>query len=75
MKDTFHLLYETGDADAPAEIKDRNGEVVLALCRVCRRAEGDLTRFCYGEPLRRGRMERECGKVNPPPMFDRQTIQ
>lgn len=30
-----HVLYETGDQDAPEQIKDRNGEVVLAMCRKC----------------------------------------
>lgn len=38
----MHRLFETGDFDAPEAIKDRNGEVVLALCRVCGKAEADL---------------------------------
>jgi hypothetical protein len=37
-----HDLYKTGDADAPAAILDRNGEVVLSLCRNCKRGEIDL---------------------------------
>ena len=38
----LHDLYKTGDADAPRQIKDRNGEVVLDMCRVCGRAEAEL---------------------------------
>lgn len=37
-----HTLYVTGDSDAPEQIKDRNGEVVLAQCRVCGAAEIEL---------------------------------
>ena len=42
-----HELYKTGDADAPEQIKDRNGEVVLDQCRHCRLAESELL---DGEP-------------------------
>jgi len=38
-----HDLYKTGDEDAPEAIKDRNGEVVLSMCRRCGRAESELT--------------------------------
>lgn len=38
-----HDLYKTGDADAPDCIKDRNGEVALAMCRKCKRAESELS--------------------------------
>lgn len=41
-----HDLYKTGDADAPNVIKDRNGEVVLGLCRRCGQAEADLEPMC-----------------------------
>lgn len=44
---TSHELYKTGDADAPEQIKDRNGEVVLDQCRNCGRAESELL---DGEP-------------------------
>lgn len=37
-----HVLYTAGDADAPAAIKDSNGEVVLGLCRLCGRGEAEL---------------------------------
>lgn len=39
---TEHVLYETGDKDAPDAVKDRNGEVVLGLCKVCGLAEIQL---------------------------------
>ena len=41
-----HTLFETEDADAPDAIKDRNGEVVLGLCRVCGRGEVQLLEPC-----------------------------
>lgn len=41
-----HILYATGDPDAPDAIKDSNGEVALALCRVCGGAEASLPRDC-----------------------------
>lgn len=44
-----HVLYETSDEDAPESIKDRNGEVVLDMCRVCGKAEAELNRACGGE--------------------------
>ena len=37
-----HDFYKTGDADAPIQIQDRNGEVVLSCCRRCGRAEIEL---------------------------------
>lgn len=41
-----HVLYKTGDMDAPDVIKDRNGEVVLDLCRVCNKGEVELSQPC-----------------------------
>lgn len=41
-----HNFHKTGDADNPDSILDRNGEVALALCRACERAEADLEEFC-----------------------------
>ena len=46
-----HKLYKTGDSDAPDAIKDRNGEVVLALCRVCGGVEGSLPSDCPGKKM------------------------
>ncbi len=43
---TKHNFYKTGDADAPSQILDRNGEVVLALCRNCNKAEAELSDTC-----------------------------
>ena len=46
--DTYpeHVLYKTGDPDAPSQIKDRNGEVALRLCRGCGRGEIELEEPC-----------------------------
>lgn len=41
-----HDFYKTGDLHAPEAIKDRNGEVVLLLCKKCGRAEADLKNKC-----------------------------
>lgn len=41
-----HHLYRDGDADAPEEIKDRNGAVALQQCAVCGAGEAELTRSC-----------------------------
>lgn len=41
-----HDLYKTGDVGAPDQIKDRNGEVVLGLCKRCGRAEIELSEPC-----------------------------
>ena len=43
-----HDLIKTGDLDAFDAIKDRNGEVVLAYCRVCKEGEGSLAATCPG---------------------------
>lgn len=45
-----HILYEDGDTDIPEDILDRNGEVVLGLCKVCFRAECELAEPCYPRP-------------------------
>ena len=41
-----HVLYETGDVGAPDAIKDRNGDVVLGLCRICGKVEIELEESC-----------------------------
>jgi hypothetical protein len=43
-----HDLYKDGDECIPRDILDRNGQVVLGLCRECGQAEGDLDPFCKG---------------------------
>lgn len=48
---TQHQLYETADSDAPKIICDPNGEVALALCRVCGGAEASLPSSCPGRRL------------------------
>lgn len=39
----LHKFYTTTDTNKPAAICDRNGEVVLQQCKVCRLAENELT--------------------------------
>ncbi len=46
MNGSGHVLYETSDEDAPDCVKDRNGDVVLGLCRTCGRAEVELSEPC-----------------------------
>ena len=43
-----HDLIKTGDEDSHRAIEDTNGEVVLAQCRVCGQAEGELAEVCPG---------------------------
>ena len=45
-----HVLYEKGDTDAPESIKDRNGDIVLGLCKRCGAAEADLIEPCVTKP-------------------------
>lgn len=43
-----HVFYKTGDADVPEQVTDRNGEVVLQLCRVCGQTEVEIEPSCPG---------------------------
>jgi len=45
-----HVLYTRADADAPTAIKDRNGDIVLGLCKVCGRGESSLEGPCEPQP-------------------------
>lgn len=45
-----HVYYQTSDADAPDYIKDRNGEVVLGMCKLCRKGENELGPICEAAP-------------------------
>ena len=49
MKDTGHQLYKHGDKDVPDAIKDRNGDIVLDLCKVCGKGEVELNRSCVSD--------------------------
>jgi hypothetical protein len=49
-----HTLYVTEDPDAPESIKDRHGEVVLGLCRVCKAGESELQEHCKSRMEKRG---------------------
>ena len=46
-----HDLYKTEDKDRPRSICDRNGEVVLGLCKICGGAEGSMPTNCPGRRL------------------------
>lgn len=41
-----HDLWEKGDEGCPDAIKDRNGDIVLGLCKVCGKGEADLSGNC-----------------------------
>lgn len=41
-----HELFETGDPGCPEQALDRNGEVVLGVCKNCGRVEADLAEPC-----------------------------
>lgn len=41
-----HSIYKTGDVDAPAIVKDSNGDVVLSMCRNCGLGESELDEDC-----------------------------
>lgn len=41
-----HVFYKTSDPDAPDAIRDRNGEVVLRLCKRCGKCEAELSEPC-----------------------------
>ena len=41
-----HSLFETGDTACPEQAKDRNGEVVLGVCKNCGRVEVELAEPC-----------------------------
>lgn len=47
-----HDIIKTGDPDAHPATMDRNGEVVLAVCRCCGQAEGELEETCHRPPER-----------------------
>lgn len=44
-----HDLYKDGDHSIPKEILDRNGQVVLGLCKICDAAEVELEDPCIPE--------------------------
>ena len=44
-----HELYEDGDENIPPQILDRNGEVVLAMCKRCRKVEIELDGPCTSD--------------------------
>lgn len=47
-----HDFYTDADTNIPPSICDWNGQVVLALCKRCGKAEGDLTAECSGAAIK-----------------------
>ena len=43
---TSHTLYVNGDTNIPSTLLDRNGDVVLDMCKVCGKAESELSENC-----------------------------
>src|ERR1700757_4904925 len=41
-----HVIYKQGDMDAPDSIKDRNGDIVLDLCKICGKGKVELMEPC-----------------------------
>lgn len=58
MKTTEHDLWKDGDKNIPTSISDRNGQVVLALCKICGGAESSLPTNCPGRKLTYEEQER-----------------
>lgn len=44
----MHDFYTDHDENVPVQIQDRNGQVVLALCKRCGQAENELQEKCRG---------------------------
>jgi hypothetical protein len=65
-----HVLYETGDTGAPKQIIDRNGEVVLGLCKLCGKAEAELDGGCTDAAERINRARRILAQVRDGYMAD-----
>jgi hypothetical protein len=47
-----HELYTDQDIDRPESICDQNGDVVLALCKRCGKAEVDLNQPCISRTMK-----------------------
>lgn len=61
-----HEFIKTGDKEAHSAICDQYGEVVLAQCKVCGQAEGDLAEVCPGtRPKDKAKAQRAARKVHP----------
>jgi len=43
---TKHTLYVNGDKNIPHVLLDRNGDVVLNMCKACGKAESELRESC-----------------------------
>ena len=45
-----HKLYQDGDKNIPEIILDRNGQVALGMCKICGKAESELSEACEAKP-------------------------
>lgn len=71
-----HVLYRNGDNDIPASICDRDGQVVLSMCKVCGKAEIELSEPCEKTPAPQeqdGTLTNE-GTIPTPPAQQAQAI-
>lgn len=59
-----HDLYTNADADKPSAICDRNGDVVLRLCKRCHRGEIELEEPCVPPDTPLGKFEAELRSVD-----------
>jgi len=41
-----HILYTNDDLNVPECLKDRNGDIVLSQCKICGKAEAELSELC-----------------------------
>lgn len=62
MSPKKHLLYKGFDDKAPKALLDSNGEVCLALCKVCGGAECGLPTNCPDRELSFEEIESICNK-------------
>lgn len=44
MKNT-HVMYTQSDTNIPPQILDKNGDIVLSMCKICGAAEQELIDF------------------------------
>jgi len=44
-----HVLYQKGDKNIPSQLLDVNGDVVLSMCKICGKAESELSQECKSD--------------------------
>lgn len=58
-----HQLYTDSDRDRPKEICDDNGQVVLSLCKICRKGESELSEPCWTNPPHKSHLCHYCSTI------------